>query len=100
MWTKNSGHLKATSIDATASIHGAFVPNSVINFQKDEVWVLALCLLEQGSENEPPNSQNSQKNMDYSIFKALNFNMDGIEATLILYNVICQWSVHMMLKRD
>ena len=33
--------------------------------------------------------------MDYSIFKALNFNMDGIEAALICYNVICQWSVHM-----
>ena len=32
--------------------------------------------------------------MDYSIFKALNFNMGGIEATLICYNVMCQWSVH------
>src|SRR6202012_3370443 len=37
----------------------------------------------------------SQKNMDYSIFKALNFNMEGIEAALISYNVMCQWSVHM-----
>ncbi|KAI9447428.1 hypothetical protein H4582DRAFT_2051188 [Lactarius indigo] len=36
-----------------------------------------------------------QKNMDYSIFKALNFNMEGIEAALICYNVMCQWSVHM-----
>jgi Kyakuja-Dileera-Zisupton transposase len=33
--------------------------------------------------------------MDYSIFKALNFNMDGIEVALICYNVMCQWSVHM-----
>ena len=33
--------------------------------------------------------------MDYSIFKALNSNMDGIEAALICYNVMCQWSVHM-----
>jgi len=33
--------------------------------------------------------------MDYSICKALNFNMDGIEAALICYNVMCQWSVHM-----
>ena len=32
--------------------------------------------------------------MDYSIFEALNFNMDGIEAALICYNVLCQWSVH------
>jgi Kyakuja-Dileera-Zisupton transposase len=37
----------------------------------------------------------SQRNMDYSIFKALNFNMDGIEAALISYDVMCQWSVHM-----
>ena len=33
--------------------------------------------------------------MDSSIFKALNFNMEGIEAALISYNVMCQWSVHM-----
>jgi hypothetical protein len=39
---------------------------------------------------------NSQKNMDYSIFKALNFNMEGIKAALISYDVMCQWSVHMM----
>jgi hypothetical protein len=34
--------------------------------------------------------------MDYSIFKALNFNMEGIEVTLISYDAMCQWSVHMM----
>jgi len=33
--------------------------------------------------------------MDYSIFQALNFNMEGIEAALISYDVMCQWSVHM-----
>ena len=33
--------------------------------------------------------------MDYSIFKALNFNMGGIEVALICYNVMCQWSIHM-----
>ena len=33
--------------------------------------------------------------MDYLIFKALNFNMGGIEAALICYDVMCQWSVHM-----
>jgi hypothetical protein len=43
--------------------------------------------------NEPPDSQ---RNMDYSIFKALDFNMEGIEAALISYDVMCQWSVHMM----
>ena len=34
--------------------------------------------------------------MDYSIFKALNFNMEGIQAALISYDVMCQWSIHMM----
>ena len=32
--------------------------------------------------------------MDYSICKALNFNMEGIGAALICYNVMCQWSIH------
>jgi hypothetical protein len=32
--------------------------------------------------------------MNYSIFKALNYNMKGIEAALISYDVMCQWSVH------
>ena len=30
------------------------------------------------------------------MFKALDFNMEGIEAALISYDVMCQWSVHMM----
>ncbi len=34
--------------------------------------------------------------MDYSIFNALNFNMEGINSALICYNVMCQWSVNMM----
>jgi len=38
--------------------------------------------------------------MDYSIFKALNFNMGGIEAALICYDVMCQWSVHMRDRVD
>jgi Kyakuja-Dileera-Zisupton transposase len=38
--------------------------------------------------------------MDYSIFKALNFNMEGIEAALISYDVMCQWSVHMKDRVD
>ncbi|KAH9023726.1 hypothetical protein EDB85DRAFT_1894666 [Lactarius pseudohatsudake] len=70
---KHGSHLESTGIGATACIHGAFVPDSVVDFQKGE----------------------AQKNMDYSIFKALNFNMEGIEAALICYDVMCQWSVHM-----
>ncbi|KAN0128798.1 hypothetical protein V8E53_013385 [Lactarius tabidus] len=70
---KHSGHLESTGIGAMACIHRAFVPNSIVDFQRE-----------------------NQKNMDYSIFNALNFNMEGIEAALISYNVICQWCVHMM----
>ena len=36
----------------------------------------------------------SQKNMDYLIYKALNFNMGSIEVALICYDVMCQWSIH------
>ncbi|KAF8273372.1 hypothetical protein EI94DRAFT_1696667 [Lactarius quietus] len=70
---KHSAHLESTGIGAIACIHGNFVPDSIVDFQKGEV----------------------QKNMDYSIFKAINYNMDGIEAALICYDVMCQWSVHM-----
>ena len=31
--------------------------------------------------------------MDYSIFKAINYNTEGIETALICYDVMCQWSV-------
>ncbi|KAH9015214.1 hypothetical protein EDB84DRAFT_1567796 [Lactarius hengduanensis] len=71
---KHNGHLQSTGIGATACVHGNFVPDCVVDFQKGE----------------------AQKNMDYSIFKALNFNMEGIEAALICYDVMCQWSVHAM----
>ncbi|KAH9031107.1 hypothetical protein EDB85DRAFT_1866005, partial [Lactarius pseudohatsudake] len=53
--------------------HGNFVPDSVVDFQKGE----------------------AQKNMDYSIFKALNFNREGIEAALISL-IHVSMGVHMM----
>ncbi|KAF8261039.1 hypothetical protein EI94DRAFT_1773540 [Lactarius quietus] len=34
---KHGGHLESTGIGATACIHGAFVPDSVVDFQKGEV---------------------------------------------------------------
>ena len=33
---KHSGHLESTGIGATACIHGAFLPDSVVDFQKGE----------------------------------------------------------------
>ncbi len=32
--SKHSGHLESTGIGATACIYGAFVPDSVVDFQK------------------------------------------------------------------
>jgi len=34
---KHGGHLESTGISATTCIHGAFVPDSVVDFQKGEV---------------------------------------------------------------
>jgi hypothetical protein len=36
---KQSGHLESTGIGAMACIHGTFVPNSVVDFQRGEVYV-------------------------------------------------------------
>ncbi|KAF8262965.1 hypothetical protein EI94DRAFT_1773065 [Lactarius quietus] len=35
--SRHGGHLESTGIGATACIHGAFVPDSVVDFQKGEV---------------------------------------------------------------
>jgi hypothetical protein len=34
-------------------------------------------------------------NMDYSLSQALSFNMSGIPTALILYDIMCQYSVHL-----
>ena len=36
---RHSGHLESTGIGTMACIHGAFVPDSVVDFQKGEVYV-------------------------------------------------------------
>ncbi len=55
-------------------------------------WSISSHIYQDARRNWGPKSQ---KNMDYSIFKALNFNIGRIEAALICYNVMCQWSIHM-----
>ncbi|KAF8264636.1 hypothetical protein EI94DRAFT_1592386 [Lactarius quietus] len=65
-------HLDVTGIGATACCHGFFVPTSVVDFQKGE----------------------RQINMDYSICKALAFNMTDIPVALVMYDVMCQYQVH------
>ncbi|KAH9176147.1 hypothetical protein EDB89DRAFT_2065932 [Lactarius sanguifluus] len=56
-------HLDVTGIGATACCHGFFVPTSVVDFQKGE----------------------RQINMDYSLCKALSYNMEDIPVALVIY---------------
>ncbi|KAH8984882.1 hypothetical protein EDB86DRAFT_2833344 [Lactarius hatsudake] len=65
-------HLDVTGIGATACCHGFFVPTSVVDFQKGE----------------------RQINMDYSMCKALSYNMEDIPVALIMYDIMCQYRVH------
>ncbi|KAH9012052.1 hypothetical protein EDB85DRAFT_1877948, partial [Lactarius pseudohatsudake] len=65
-------HLDVTGIGATACCHGFFVPTSVVDFQKGE----------------------RQINMDYSLCKALSYNMEDIPVALVMYDIMCQYGVH------
>ncbi|KAI9428962.1 hypothetical protein H4582DRAFT_1828355 [Lactarius indigo] len=65
-------HLDVTGIGATACCHGFFVPTSVVDFQKGE----------------------RQINMDYSLCKALSYNMGDIPVALVMYDIMCQYGVH------
>ncbi|KAF8263451.1 hypothetical protein EI94DRAFT_1772941 [Lactarius quietus] len=66
-------HLDVTDIGATACCHGFFVPTSVVDFQKGE----------------------RQVNMDYSLCKALSYNMEDIPVALVMYDIMCQYGVHL-----
>ncbi|KAN0130182.1 hypothetical protein V8E53_011939, partial [Lactarius tabidus] len=66
-------HLDVTSIRATACCHGFFVPTSVVDFQKGERCI----------------------NMDYSLCKALSYNMESIPIALVMYDIMCQYKVHL-----
>ncbi|KAF8261054.1 hypothetical protein EI94DRAFT_1608583 [Lactarius quietus] len=68
----NRAHLDVTGIGAAACCHGFFVPTSVVDFQKGE----------------------RQINMDYSICRALSYNMEDIPVALVMYDIMCQYSVH------
>ncbi|KAI9437103.1 hypothetical protein BJY52DRAFT_1091223, partial [Lactarius psammicola] len=65
-------HLNVTGIRATACYHGFFVSTSVVNFQKGE----------------------QQINIDYSICKALSYNMEDIPMALVMYDIMCQYCVN------
>ncbi|KAN0137341.1 hypothetical protein V8E53_004786 [Lactarius tabidus] len=65
-------HLDVTGIGAAACCHGFFVPTSVVDFQKGE----------------------RQINMDFSICKALSYNMKDIPVALLMYDIMCQYRVN------
>lgn len=80
-----------TGIGATACCHGFFVPLSVVDFQKGERYVNA-------SETSCYYSafifNFRQINMDYSLCKALSYNMDDIPVALVMYDIMCQYRVN------
>ncbi|KAG2108111.1 hypothetical protein BD769DRAFT_1366002, partial [Suillus cothurnatus] len=69
----NRSNLRATGVAATACArHGCFVPHAVVDFQKGE----------------------RHMNVDYSICNAINHHSHGIDTSLIIYDVGCQWCIH------
>ena len=38
---------------------------------------------------------NRQLNMDYSLCKALSYNMEDIPVALVMYDIMCQYGVHL-----
>ncbi|KAF8259676.1 hypothetical protein EI94DRAFT_1614829 [Lactarius quietus] len=71
-------HLDVTGIGATACNHGFFVPTFVVDFQKGERQVTSILHI----------------NMDYSICKALSYNMQDIPIALVMYDIMCQYRVN------
>jgi hypothetical protein len=41
-----------------------------------------------------------QINMDYSLCKALSYNMEGIPVALVMYDIMCQYGVHLQDRVD
>jgi hypothetical protein len=39
-------------------------------------------------------------NMDFSLSEALKYNSDGTDEALILYDIMCQYSVNLMRHMD
>jgi hypothetical protein len=63
----------------------------VVDFQKGEryVWLLWGVI-----SDDLMSPSHRQINMDYSICKALSYNMQDIPVALVMYNVMCQYQVH------
>ncbi|KII83158.1 hypothetical protein PLICRDRAFT_119732, partial [Plicaturopsis crispa FD-325 SS-3] len=80
----NSANLERKNLAATGGgtcacgRHGAFVPHSMVDFQKGE----------------------RQMNMDYAICEALNYHTKGLPGAIVVYDVACQWFVHFKERLD
>ncbi|KAH9034345.1 hypothetical protein EDB85DRAFT_1863986 [Lactarius pseudohatsudake] len=84
-------HLDVTGIGATACCHGFFVPTSVVDFQKGERHVP---LIEASHSLTHCPISFRQINMDYSLCKALSYNMEDIPVALVMYDIMCQYRVY------
>ncbi|KAH9022871.1 hypothetical protein EDB85DRAFT_1895014 [Lactarius pseudohatsudake] len=84
-------HLDVTGIGATACCHGFFVPTSVVDFQKGERHVP---FIEASHSLTHCPISFRQINMDYSLCKALSYNMEDIPVALVMYDIMCQYRVH------
>lgn len=57
--------------------HGCFVPNALVDLFKGE----------------------QQKNVDFAFLKALQIlNVDPDQGVMVLYDIVCQWIVHLLLR--
>jgi hypothetical protein len=65
----------------------------VVDFQKGERYVLAIQRFRCDSEVFVIYRQ---INMDYSLCKALSYNMQGISVALVMYDIMCQYRVHLL----
>ncbi|KAG1784794.1 uncharacterized protein HD556DRAFT_1250836, partial [Suillus plorans] len=71
-------NLRATGVGATACArHGCFVPHSIVDFRR---------------------AKGLHMNIDYSICNALNYHSAGIDSSLIIYDVGCQWSINFLQR--
>ena len=87
-------HLVYTGVGgACCARNGCWVPYSMVNFQKGEVYV-------------PPRIDHiffadilcRQKNMDYCVLESLKYNTKGLPRAVLYYDIMCQYLVHMMSR--
>jgi hypothetical protein len=88
-------HLDITGIGVTTCCHGFFVPTSVVDFQKGERCVQSNGVKWCISANIVLMTSIRQINMDYSLCKALSYNMESIPIALVMYDIMCQYKVHL-----